>query len=108
MEKGGMGRDRERWDGEGWQGHGVVCWLVVGHMRRGSWAMVKRVRWWVVITACGQWTVAGDRSQAAGGRRGRCLCPPVGAGRHSWAVVVGCGHLWLGGGVISGRWWSFS
>ena len=24
MEKGGMGRDRERRDGEGWRGHGVV------------------------------------------------------------------------------------
>ena len=165
MEKGGMGRDRERGDGEGWRGHGVVWseggrgsrahspelvvaraliiahvlvvtrvltaarvlvvarvrswalavlreprwpfWLVVGRVRRGSWAMVKRLRRWVVVAACGPWMVAGDRSRAAGGRRGRCLCPSGGAGRHSWAVVVGCGRLWLGG-VVSGRWSSFS
>ena len=59
--------------------------------------MVKRARRWVVVAACGQWMVAGDRSQAAGGRRGCCLCPSVGAGRHLWAVVAGCGRLWLGG-----------
>ena len=140
MEKGGMGRDRERRDGEGWRGHGVVwseggrgsrahspelvvaCvlviahvlvvtrvltiarvlvithvrswalavireprwlfWLVVGRVGRGSWVMVKRIRRWVVVTACGQWMVAGDRSRAAGGRRGCCLCPSVGTGRH--------------------------
>ena len=96
-------------------------WLVVGRMRHGSWAMVKRVHRWVVVAACGPWTVAGDRSRAAGGRRGCCLCPSGGAGgrrvcclcpsggtgRHSWAVVVGCGRLWLRG-VVSGRWWSFS
>ena len=72
-------------------------WLVVGRVRRGSWAMVKRAHRWVVVTACGQWMVAGDRSRAAVGRCGCCLCPSVGAGRHLWAVVAGCGRLWLGG-----------
>ena len=91
----------------------VICepgwpfWLVVGHVRRGSWVMVKRTPRWVVVAACGQWMVAGGHSRAVGGRRGRCLCPSVGTRSHVWAVVVGCGRLWLGG-VISGRWWSFS
>ena len=162
MEKGGMGRDREGRDGEGWRGHGVVwseggrgsrahspelvvacalviahvtgvltvaCvlvvarvrswalavvhepqwpfWLVVGRVGRSSWAMVKRARRWVVVAACEQWMVGGDHSQAVGGRRGCCLCPSMGAGRHLWAMVVGCGRLWLGG-VVSGWWWSFS
>ena len=160
MEKGGMGRDRERRDGEAWRGHGVVWseggrgsrahslklivarvlviahvlvvtrvltaahvlivtrvrswalavlreprwpfWLVVGCVHRGSWVMVKRVHRWVVVAVCGQWTVVGDRSRAAGGRRGRCLCPSMGAGHHSWAVVVGCGRLWLGGSFLGG------
>ena len=83
------------------------CWLVVGRMRRGSWARVKRAPRWVVVAACGQWMVAGGRSRAVGGRRGRRLCPSVGTRSHVWAVVVGCGRLWLGG-VVSGRWWSFS
>ena len=68
----------------------------------GSWAMVKHVRQWVVVAACGQWMVAGDRSRAAGGRRGCCLCPSMGAGRHLWAVVAGCGRLWLGGTFLGG------
>ena len=165
MEKGGMGRDRERRDGEGWRGDGVVwreggrgsrahsselvvthllvithvlvvtpvltvtrvlvvarvCswalavirepgwpfWLVVGRMRCGSWAMVRRAPRWVVVAACGQWMVAGGHSQAVGSRRGHRLCPSMGTRSHVWAVVVGCGRLWLGG-VVSGRWWSFS
>ena len=37
-----------------------LFWLVVGHMRRGSWAMVKGARPWVVVAACGQRMVAGD------------------------------------------------
>ena len=86
---------------------GWPFWLVVGRVRRGSWAMVKRAPRWVVVAACGQWMVAGGRSRAVGGRRGRRLCPSVGTRSHVWAVVVGCGRLWLGG-VISGRWWSFS
>ena len=91
----------------------VICelgWpfgLVVGRERCGSWAMVKRARRWVVVAACGQWMVAGGRSWAVGGRRGRRLCPSVGARSHVWAVVVGCGRLWLRG-VVSGRWWLFS
>ena len=52
-------------------------WLVVGRVRRGSWAMVKRARWWVVVAACGQWMVAGDRSRAVSGHCG-CRC------RHGW------------------------
>ena len=36
-------------------------WLVVGRVHQGSWAMVKRARRWVVVAACGQWMVAGDR-----------------------------------------------
>ena len=85
---------------------GWPFWLVVGRMRHGSWAMVKRAPRWVVVAACGQRMVAGGRSRAVGGRCG-CLCPSVGARSHVWAVVVGCGRLWLGG-VISGWWWSFS
>ena len=160
-----MGRDRERRDGEGWRGHGVVwreggrgsrahspelvvarllvighvlvvtpvltvacvlvvaCvhswalavihepgwpfWLVVGCMHHGSWAMVKCAPRWVVVAACGQWMVAGGRLRAVGSRRGCCLCPSMGTWSHVWAVVVGCGCLWLGG-VVSGQWWSFS
>ena len=30
------------------------CWLVVGRVRRGSWAIVKGTRQWVVIAAYGQ------------------------------------------------------
>ena len=86
---------------------GWPFWLVVGHVCRGSWAMVRRAPRWVVVAACGQWMVAGGRSRAVGGRRGRRLCPSVGTRSHVWAVVVGCGRLWLGG-VVSGRWWSFS
>ena len=78
-----------------------------GSCGHGSWAMVKRARRWVVVAACGQWMVAGDRSRAVGSRRGRCLCPSMGAGSHVWVVVVGCGRLWLSG-VVSGQWWSFS
>ena len=37
-----------------------LFWLVVGHMRRGLWAMVKGARGWVVVAACGQRMVAGD------------------------------------------------
>ena len=71
-------------------------------MHRGSWAMVKCARRWVVVVACGQGMVAGDRSRAAVGRRGCCLCPSVGPGRHLWAVVAGCGRLWLGGSFLGG------
>ena len=81
---------------------GWPFWLVVGRVRRGSWAMVKRAGRWVVVAVCGQWMVAGDRSRAAGGRRGCCLCPSVGAGCHLWAVVAGCGRLWLGGSFPGG------
>ena len=74
-------------------------WLVVSRVRRGSWAMVKRAGRWVVVAACGQWMVAGDRSRAAGGRRGwGIIFGPW------WLVVVVFG--W--GGVVSARWWSFS
>ena len=38
-----------------------LFWLVVGRMRHDSWAMVKGARRWVVVAACGQWMVAGDR-----------------------------------------------
>ena len=31
-----------------------ACWLVVGCVRRGSWAIVKGARRWVVVTAYGQ------------------------------------------------------
>ena len=41
-----------------------LFWLVVGRVRRDSWAMVKGARRWVVVAACGQWMVAGDRSWA--------------------------------------------
>ena len=34
-------------------------WLVVVPALRGSWAMVKGTRWWVVVVGCGQRTVAG-------------------------------------------------
>ena len=43
----------------------VICeprwpfWLVVVPALRGSWAMVKGARWWVVVVGCGQRTVAG-------------------------------------------------
>ena len=86
---------------------GWPFWLVVGRVRRGSWAMVKRAPRWVVVAACGQWMVVGGCSRAVGGRRGRRLCPSVGARSHVWAVVVSRGRLWLGG-VVSGWWWSFS
>ena len=49
-------------------------WLVVVRALRGSWAMVRGGRWWVVVAGCGQWMVAADRSWAVGGRRCR-LCP---------------------------------
>ena len=32
---------------------GWPFWLVVGHVHRGSWAMVKGARRWVVVAACG-------------------------------------------------------
>ena len=86
---------------------GWPFWLVVGRVHRGSWAMVKRAPRWVVIAAYGQWMVAGGRSRAVGGRRDRRLGPSVGTRSLVWAVVVGCGRLWLGG-VVSGWWWSFS
>ena len=38
-----------------------LFWLVVGRVRRDSWAMVKGARRWVVVAACGQWMVAADR-----------------------------------------------
>ena len=156
-----MGRDRERRDGEGWRGHGVVwseggrgsrahslklvvarvlviahvlvvtrvltvasvlvvarvrswalgvireprwpLWLVVGRVRRGSWAMVKGGSsplvgsgWWRAIVH-GQWAVVVVVA---------CVLP--------WAVGVICGPWWLAvivlgwGGVVSGLWWSFS
>ena len=30
------------------------CWLVVGRVHRGSWAIVKGARRWVVVAAYGQ------------------------------------------------------
>ena len=80
-------------------------WLVVVRARRGSWGMV-------VVAACGQWILAGDRSRAVGGRRGCRLCRSLGAGRPLGAAVAGCG-LWLAVVIIGweGRlWvgWSFS
>ena len=44
-------------------------WLVIC-VCRGSWAMVKGARRWVVVAACGYSMVVGDRSQAVGGRHG--------------------------------------
>ena len=63
--------------------------VLAGGGLRVSW-MVKRACRWVVIAACGQWMVAGDRSP--------------------WAVVVvGGGCEWLAMVVGSGSvvWWSF-
>ena len=38
-----------------------LFWLVVGRVHRDSWVMVKGAHRWVVVAACGQWMVAGDR-----------------------------------------------
>ena len=80
-------------------------WLVVGRMHRGLWAMVKRVRWWVVFAACGQWMVVGDHSQ---------VVVVVVAYVLPWALGIIRGLWWLvvvifgwGGGVVSGPWWLF-
>ena len=42
--------------------------------------MVNGARRWVVIAACGQWILAGGRSQAVGGRRGCRLYDWIPAG----------------------------
>ena len=103
------GRDEEGWRGHGvvWSEGGrgsrahspelvvarvcswalaVICelwwpfWLVVGRMCHGSWAMAMSARRWVVVPACEQWMVVGDRLRAVGGRRGCRLCPSLGTG----------------------------
>ena len=56
--------------------------------------MVNGGRRWVVVAACGQWILAGDRSGAVGSRRGCCLCHSIGAEHPLGAAVAGCG-LWL-------------
>ena len=75
-------------------------WLVVVHACRESWEMVNGARRWVVVTACGQWILAGDRSRAVGGRHGCRLCRSIGAGCPLGAAVTGCGRRWLGGAFV--------
>ena len=57
-------------------------WLVVVRACHSLWGMVNGAHRWVVVTACGQWILAGDCSRAVGGRRRCRLCPSMGAGRH--------------------------
>ena len=77
----------------------VICepgwpfWLVVGRVRRGSWAMVKRAHRWVDVAACGQWMVVGDCSWAAH-RRVVVLCCAMDMDAASWGGYrVDLGHV---------------
>ena len=57
-------------------------------MCRGLWAMVKGGHWWVVITTCGQWMLAGDHSCMVGSHCSCRLCHSTGTGCPLWVVVV--------------------
>ena len=74
--------------------------MVVVRARHGLWGMVNGACQWVVVAACGQWILAGDRSRAVGGRRGCRLCRSLGAGHPLGAAVTGCGRRWLGGAFV--------
>ena len=71
--------------------------LVVACVRSWALAVIREPRWmfWPVVGRVGRgsWAIVN-------GTRHRRLCPSMGIGRHLWAVVAGCGRLWLGGGRL--------
>ena len=137
MEKGGMGRDRERRDGEAWRGHGVV-WseggrgsrahslklvvarvLVIAHvlvvtrvLTIASVLVVTHIRSWALAVICEPRLVVGRVRRGSWAMVKGGSSPLVGSGwwraiiHGQWAVivVVACVLPWALG-VICEQWW---